>query len=69
MPIFRYGVLMSYPVYHMARVPKDLPEGKFGVGYPFIHNVYVKRGDSINFSYHHVKKLKWIIINITKRMC
>ena len=48
---------MNYPVYHPARMPESLPEGKFGLGFPYIHNVFVKRGESINFSYHYMKAL------------
>lgn len=49
--------MLKYPVYHETKVPKNLPDGQFGVGYPFIHNVYVKRGDSINFVYISMKRL------------
>lgn len=43
--------LVTWPVF--AVMPDKPPEGKFGVGYNNIHNVYRNFNGTVNFSYHY----------------
>lgn len=46
---------MNHPVFFS--MPDKIPDGYFGIGYPFIHNVYRGRDGAASFSYHYVKSI------------